>query len=326
MAPTSERVIQAEVSAIRADDTQHRQHFDPESLRELAENIRVNGLWEPVILRRVQSDANGIAYELIAGERRWRAHKLLRRRHIKAIVRDVSAVDAATQQAGENIAREDVSALEEGLACAKLIAETGRNCRHSEAVRRAAKRMGWSEGKVKERVRLTHLPETLRDLIQRKHAGKGGLTLADAGVLALLFYEDPNDLESALPIAGPDYAQRAGQALSLAVKRTGKGMTLKAMRNAVAEILSDTGALFEAAPDGNEEVAREAAQTLANLCGGVERAYRVHRPAVRHLTHAVINRNLRRLEAVAAQHRAVVKDLEAREAELSGSKAAEGVA
>ena len=321
-------MVQVPLSRIRPDAGQHRKHFDEQALRELAASIKANGLLEPIVVRPLpESDKDGHEYEIIAGERRFRAHELLGRQKIKAVVRDLPPTATATLQATENIQREEVSALEEGFACLRLLEEAGKNCDHEEALRRTARRMAWPEARVKARIRLTHLPPEVRDLIQRKHAGKGGLGVKDAEALAWLFYQDEEDLRTALPPGGPDYRQRAGQAEVLARKRARGEMSLGALKAAVAQALCPSGDLFEAAPDGNDQKARQAAQDLANLCAGLERYYRRYigddgEVPTKHLTHAAIRRSLTKLQAVSQQHAAVVKALEKREAELSGTKAA----
>jgi len=99
---------------------QPRMHFEPEALQELADSIKAQGLIQPILVRR-----RGAAYELIAGERRWRAAQLAGLTHIPAIIREMSDNDAAAVTLIENIQREDLNALEEAGALHRLKTEFG---------------------------------------------------------------------------------------------------------------------------------------------------------------------------------------------------------
>ncbi|MDQ7016850.1 MAG: ParB/RepB/Spo0J family partition protein [Gammaproteobacteria bacterium] len=104
------------VDQIQRGAYQPRIHFDPEALQELADSISAQGVVQPVVLRQV---AQG--YELIAGERRWRAAQLAGLHEIPAVIRDLDDRSAAAVALIENIQREDLNALEEARAFQRLI-------------------------------------------------------------------------------------------------------------------------------------------------------------------------------------------------------------
>ena len=101
-------VRDVEIARIRPNPAQPRQHFDEDSLAELAESIRRHGVLQPVLLR-----ASGDGFELIAGERRWRAAQRAGLHHIPALVRQDGDSSIAELALIENVQREDLNAIEE---------------------------------------------------------------------------------------------------------------------------------------------------------------------------------------------------------------------
>ncbi len=104
------------VAAISPSPYQPRRHFDPEALQELADSIKRQGLLQPVVVRERPQGG----YELIAGERRWRAAQLAGVATIPAVVRTVSDEDASALALIENMQREDLNAMEEAMGLARL--------------------------------------------------------------------------------------------------------------------------------------------------------------------------------------------------------------
>ena len=144
------------VSDIRPNPHQPRQHFDPETLGELAESIRERGLLQPVIVRR--DEANG--YTLVAGERRLRAAEMAGIGLVPAILSDHDLMEVALE---ENIQRQDLNALEEAEALAVLASE--RNHTHADL----AKLIHKSRPYVSNTLTLTRLP----DEIKREYLSEG---------------------------------------------------------------------------------------------------------------------------------------------------------
>ena len=144
------------VSDIKPNPHQPRQHFDPETLGELAESIRERGLLQPVIVRR--DEANG--YTLVAGERRLRAAEMAGVGLIPAILSDHDLMEVALE---ENIQRQDLNPLEEAEALAVLASE--RNHTHADL----AKLIHKSRPYVSNTLTLTRLP----DEIKREYLSEG---------------------------------------------------------------------------------------------------------------------------------------------------------
>lgn len=114
---TDDTVVDLAVDAI-APEANDRTTFDEDDLRKLADSIDANGLAQPITVR---PRPDGTGYWLVAGERRWRAHKLLGRATIRALVRSLSDAEAANIMLVENLARKDLNPLEEGRAYKKRL-------------------------------------------------------------------------------------------------------------------------------------------------------------------------------------------------------------
>lgn len=112
---------QLPVERIRPGQYQPRTHMNPDALQELADSIKAQGLVQPVVVRKL----GGGEYELIAGERRWRASQLAGLHLIPAVVREVPDQAVAAMSLIENIQREDLNALEEANGLRRLIDEFG---------------------------------------------------------------------------------------------------------------------------------------------------------------------------------------------------------
>jgi ParB family chromosome partitioning protein len=139
------------VERIRPGQYQPRTRMDPDALQELADSIKAHGLVQPVVVRKL----GGGEYELIAGERRWRAAQLADLHEIPAVVREIPDQAAAAMSLIENIQREDLNALEEAGALRRLIDEFGLT--HQQT----AEAVGRSRAAVTNLLRLLELqPET----------------------------------------------------------------------------------------------------------------------------------------------------------------------
>ena len=142
------------VGRILPNPAQPRLSYDEESLTELADSIREHGVLQPILLRPAGSD-----YELIAGERRWRASQLAGRDTIPAIVVDFDPQTALEVSIIENLQREDVSPLEEATMFRKMTDTFGYSVRH------LAQKVGKDKGYVENRLRLTDAPPEVRELV-----------------------------------------------------------------------------------------------------------------------------------------------------------------
>jgi len=147
-------LIEIELDQIQRNSFQPRIHFDSAKLQELADSIRENGVLQPVIVRRV-----GAGYELIAGERRWRAAQIAGLARIPAIVQDATDEKVLERALVENVQRDDLNAIEEATAYQLLIDEFGLT---QEAV---AQRVGKSRVSVTNTLRLLRLPPQVQQAI-----------------------------------------------------------------------------------------------------------------------------------------------------------------
>lgn len=145
-------LLELPVTSIEPNANQPRAHFDEDSLVALASSIRELGVLQPVLVRRT---AEG-RYELIAGERRWRAAKRIGLRTLPAIVRDVDDAASVEQALVENLHREDLNPLEEAAAYQQLIEDFGLT--HDEV----AARIGKSRAAVTNTLRLFQLPPSIQ--------------------------------------------------------------------------------------------------------------------------------------------------------------------
>ncbi|PID33869.1 MAG: chromosome partitioning protein ParB [Thiotrichales bacterium] len=143
------------IEKIRKGEYQPRLSIDPDALQELAESIKAQGLVQPIVVRRL----DGGEYELIAGERRWRASQIAGMHTIPAIVRDIPDQAAAAMSLIENIQREDLNPLEEAIAMSRLIADFGLT--HQQT----AESVGRSRAAVSNLLRLLDLEETTKELL-----------------------------------------------------------------------------------------------------------------------------------------------------------------
>lgn len=143
------------ISEIQPRKNQPRKEFDPEALSELADSIAKNGLLQPIIVR---PGAMGL-YEIIAGERRWRASKLAGLTEVPVIISEADDQKTAEIALIENIQREDLNAYEEALAYKSLIDEFGLT---QEAV---AQSVGKSRVTVTNALRLLELPEAVLTML-----------------------------------------------------------------------------------------------------------------------------------------------------------------
>jgi ParB family transcriptional regulator, chromosome partitioning protein len=151
------------VAEIHPNPRQPRRQFDSEAVSGLAESIRAQGLIQPVVVRpRLEG-----GYELIAGERRWRAAVEADVATVPAVVREADDRDTLLLGLVENVAREDLSPVEEARAYAMLIDE------FALPLPEVAERVGKSKPSVSNRLRLLELPEDLLEQVDRGELSEG---------------------------------------------------------------------------------------------------------------------------------------------------------
>ena len=154
---------QLPVEQISRGRYQPRLDLREEGLRELADSIRAQGVVQPVVVRPLGEDR----YELIAGERRWRAAQLAGLREVPAVIRDVPDRAAIAMALIENIQREDLNPLEEASALRRLISEF--ELTHQEA----AEAVGRSRATISNLLRLLELTEDVQHLVRERKLDMG---------------------------------------------------------------------------------------------------------------------------------------------------------
>jgi ParB family transcriptional regulator, chromosome partitioning protein len=167
------QVRRIEIERIKSNPQQPRRHFDEESLTGLATSIRTHGVLAPIIVRQHQDLPE--TYEIVTGERRWRAARLAGQSTIAAIVRDARADEAIELAILENVQREDLNPIEEAAAYRALVEK------HGFTQESIAQRIGKSRPAVANALRLLALPDAVQALVR-----DGLLSAGHARALAAL--------------------------------------------------------------------------------------------------------------------------------------------
>ena len=160
--PVQNTPVGIRLSEIEPNPRQPRQDFDPAALEDLAQSIRENGIITPITLRKT-----GDTYQIIAGERRWRASRLAGLHEIPAIVLDVDEQTAYALALIENLQREDLNPMEEAEGYRRLTQELGLT------QEQAAQRVGRSRPAVANALRLLSLPKSVEALLRDKQLSAG---------------------------------------------------------------------------------------------------------------------------------------------------------
>jgi ParB family chromosome partitioning protein len=173
-AENSDGLVELDIDRIQRGKYQPRQNFDQDSLQELADSIRSQGIVQPVVVR-----PEGGHFELVAGERRWRAAQLAGLQKIPAVIRELDSKSAAAIGLIENIQREDLNPLEEAQAFLRLIEEF--DLTHQQV----ADSVGRSRAAVSNLLRLLDLAEPVKDQVN-----KGLLNMGHGRALLALIRHD----------------------------------------------------------------------------------------------------------------------------------------
>ena len=150
------RLMKLRISDIEPNRKQPRKRFDENALMELADSIGTHGLLEPIAVRKKE---NGF-YEIIAGERRWRAARMAGLGEIPAIVREIGDEEAALLALIENLQREDLNPVEEALGYKDLME------RYALTQEEAAKRVGKARASVANLLRILRLPKDVLAMVE----------------------------------------------------------------------------------------------------------------------------------------------------------------
>lgn len=158
-----EEVLDLPLNELRPNPYQPRKTFDEQSLKELANSIERSGVFQPIIVRRSQIKG----YEIIAGERRFRASKLAGKTNIPAIIRDFDEEMMMQIAVLENLQREDLNPLEEAEAYDMLM----KNLKLTQA--QVAERLGKSRPYIANYLRLLSLPKLVKEMVQEERLSMG---------------------------------------------------------------------------------------------------------------------------------------------------------
>ena len=199
-----------------AGQYQPRTRMDEGALYELADSIRVQGIMQPILVRRLTSGVNDGKYEIIAGERRFRAAKIAGLDSVPVLVRDVPDESAAAMSLIENIQREDLNPLEEAQGLQRLVKEFG----HTHEL--AAQAVGRSRSAASNLLRLLNLADPMQTMLMA-----GDLDMGHAR--ALLSLDRATQITAANQIAAKKMSVRETESL---VKRLSAEFSLKPQKPA----------------------------------------------------------------------------------------------
>jgi ParB family chromosome partitioning protein len=220
--PSRGGVREIEIGRIRPNPAQPRVHFDEDSLDELADSIRERGVLQPILLRPEGED-----YQIIAGERRWRAAQRAQLHVIPAIVREIDESTTAELALIENIQREDLNALEEAEGYKQLIQ------RHGHTQDDVGKIVHKSRSHVTNLLRLLELPDFVKQSLL-----KGDISMGHARAIAAA--PDPEMLAREIVTKG--LSVRQAEALARAgkspVEKAGRAKTASAPQTVDADLLA----------------------------------------------------------------------------------------
>ncbi|WP_284140661.1 MULTISPECIES: nucleoid occlusion protein [unclassified Virgibacillus] len=155
-----DEVIQLPVVNIQPNRYQPRSMFNEDKIAELAQTINTHGMIQPIVVRKIDGEEG--QYELIAGERRWRAVQSLGWEFISAIIRDMSDTQTASVALIENLQREELTVIEEAIAYAKLLEM------HELTQEALAQRLGKNQSTIANKLRLLKLPEEVQQALLTK--------------------------------------------------------------------------------------------------------------------------------------------------------------
>ncbi len=187
----ADRQSELKIDQLQPGKYQPRSHMDETALKELAASIKLQGIMQPILVRPVAAGK----YEIIAGERRWRASKLAGLETVPVLVREVPDNAALAMALIENIQREDLNPLEQATGIQRLVNEFGAT--HDQA----ADMVGRSRSAVNNLLRLLALATPVRDLMQQ-----GKLDMGHAR--ALLALAGMQQIEAARTVVAKNYSVR----------------------------------------------------------------------------------------------------------------------
>ncbi|WP_372994829.1 ParB/RepB/Spo0J family partition protein [Lutispora sp.] len=204
-------ILQLKITDIEANENQPRRKFDEEALTSLAESIKEHGIVQPIVVRR-----EGTGYQIVAGERRWRAARIAGLKMVPVVVKDYSDSQVLEIALIENLQREDLNPVEEANAYKVLMEE------HSLSQDEIGKRIGKSRSAITNSLRLLNLPSQIIEYLV-----SGKLTAGHARAL-LAFQDDNKKIEVANRIINENLNVRQVEKLAKEKQRIKKPKTKSA--------------------------------------------------------------------------------------------------
>jgi ParB family transcriptional regulator, chromosome partitioning protein len=151
---TSVAVTELKITDLEANQNQPRRFFEDQALQELSGSIKEHGVVQPIIVRKLDDN-----YQIVAGERRWRAARLAGLKTVPVVVKDYSNVQVMEIALIENLQRQDLNSIEEALAYKSLIEE------HDMTQEEISGKIGKSRSAIANTLRLLNLPEEIRNMV-----------------------------------------------------------------------------------------------------------------------------------------------------------------
>ncbi len=150
----TERIFELDITLLQANPLQPRGLISPDSLQELVDSIREQGILEPIVVAKTPA-----GYQIIAGERRWRAAKVLGMEKVPVVIKETTPQGMLEMSIVENVQREDLNPIERAQAYRRLIEEFGLGTNE------VARRVGKSAPTVSNTIRLLSLPDAIKDAL-----------------------------------------------------------------------------------------------------------------------------------------------------------------
>lgn len=154
MDATDERIFELDINLLQANPLQPRGIISPDSLQELVDSIREQGILEPIVVAKTPA-----GYQIVAGERRWRASKILGLPKVPVIIKETTPQGMLEMSIVENVQREDLNPIEKAQAYKRLIDEFGLGTNE------VARKVGKSAPTISNTIRLLSLPDAIKDAL-----------------------------------------------------------------------------------------------------------------------------------------------------------------
>ncbi|OGO76800.1 MAG: chromosome partitioning protein ParB [Clostridiales bacterium GWB2_37_7] len=147
-------VTELKITELEANQNQPRRFFDDQALQELSGSIKEHGVVQPIIVRKLDD-----SYQIVAGERRWRAARLAGLKTVPVVIKDYSNVQVMEIALIENLQRQDLNSIEEALAYKSLLEE------HNMTQENISEKIGKSRSAIANTLRLLNLPEEIKNMV-----------------------------------------------------------------------------------------------------------------------------------------------------------------